>query len=55
MDSDRKRSLEEKLREMFESSLKYQEKTPVTPSQNLCTVIRRRKGEEDKRIFVRQN
>lgn len=53
MDSDRKKGLEEKLREMFESSLKYQGKTPATPSQsNLCTVIRRRKGEEDKRICV---
>ena len=53
MDSDRKRSLEEKLREMFESSLKFQEKNPATPYQsNLCTVIRRRKGEEDKRICV---
>lgn len=57
MDSDRKKSLEEKLREMFENSLKFQENAPSSPSQsNLCTVIRRRKGEQDKRICVmRQN
>ena len=53
MDDEKRRSLEDKLKEMFENSFRCQEKE-ITPSQTgICTVIRRRKGEQEKRICVK--
>jgi hypothetical protein len=52
MDEQKKRSLEEKLKEMFENSFRYQEKESTPSQPGLCTVIRRRKGEQEKRICV---
>lgn len=52
MDILKRNEIEEKLRRLIEDELKkdisYQDAAPKAP----CNVIRRRKGEEDKRIYA---
>lgn len=52
MDIVKRTEIEEKLRKLIEDELKkenvHKDATPKAP----CKVIRRRKGEEDKRIYA---
>ncbi|WP_373498103.1 hypothetical protein [Desulfococcus sp.] len=52
MDIVKRTEIEEKLRKLIEDELKkevsHKDATPKAP----CNVIRRRKGEEDKRIYA---
>jgi hypothetical protein len=51
MDQEKKKQLEEKLRSMFENSKQPHTSQGEKQSAPMgCNIIRRRKGEQDKRI-----
>jgi hypothetical protein len=53
MDIEKKNEIEAKLRQLLESSLKDRSKGSDAGHQYpACNVIRRRKGQADKRIYV---
>lgn len=54
MDEDKFRELEEKIRQMLEAGLVQSAKSSLSSSKtDEKFVIRRRKGEKDKRIYLR--
>jgi len=53
MDAGKRNEIEARLRKMLEMDSKTRTVTKRTnQKQAVCNVIRRRKGEQDKRIFV---
>jgi hypothetical protein len=52
MDRVKRNEIEEKLRKLIEDELKKECTPKVAPPKSPCNVIRRRKGEEDKRIYA---
>ncbi|MEE4357253.1 MAG: hypothetical protein V2I97_12365 [Desulfococcaceae bacterium] len=53
MDVEKRNEIEKKLRKLIEMSVK-QKSTEEIPQMDrpVCNVIRRRKGQQDKRIYV---
>lgn len=52
MDSVKRIEIEEKLRKLIEEELKKDNPQKNAAPQAPCNVIRRRKGEKDKRIYA---
>jgi len=52
MDIVKRAEIEEKLRKLIEDELKKDDARKISAPKVPCNVIRRRKGEKDKRIYV---
>jgi len=53
MDTEKRNEIEEKLRKLIEMSMKQKgDEEMQKPQKPVCNVIRRRKGQQDKRIYA---
>ncbi|MEZ4527206.1 MAG: hypothetical protein R2941_14915 [Desulfobacterales bacterium] len=56
MDTEKRNEIEEKLRKLIEMSMKQKSDDEMhRPQKPVCNVIRRRKGQQDKRIYATMN